>query len=132
MSCAVGLGTVGLGTEGLGAVVAQQGNEEQRLPPCGPKELRNVHHETSPERNVGAGIVFVPSRVFGNLYEIKACVFYQEPLNFKMSCDHVFFNQKRNLSNMVMFCLLSQDLKLSRFQYIWMLCFLFIHSTFSE
>lgn len=95
MSCAVGLGTVGLGTEGLGAVVAQQGNEEQRLPPCGPKELRNVHHETSPERNVGAGIVFAPSRVFGNLYEIKACVFYQEPLNFKMSCDHVFFQSKK-------------------------------------
>lgn len=83
------------GTEGLGAVVAQQGNEEQRLPPCGPKELRNVHHETSPERNVGAGIVFAPSRVFGNLYEIKACVFYQEPLNFKMSCDHVFFQPKK-------------------------------------
>lgn len=37
----------------------------------------------------------VACRVFGNLYEIKACVFYQEPLNFKMSCDHVFFQPKK-------------------------------------
>ena len=72
MSCAVGNRTVGLGTE-RGAVVAQQGNEEQGLPPRGPKELRNVHHETSPEQSVGfedffwAGIFFVPVELLGTV-----------------------------------------------------------------
>ena len=57
MSCAVGDRTVGRGTE-RGAVVAQQGNEEQRLPPRGPEELRNVDHETSPEQSVGFEEIF--------------------------------------------------------------------------
>ena len=45
---------------------------------------------------LGLGFCLCQVEFLGTIYEIKACgVFYQESLNFKISCDHVFFQTKK-------------------------------------